>query len=83
MPNDLEERYSGFNFGSTYKQAHFIALANISKLLPQSDREQYLNELDTFMNENELYALGIMQPPFLKFTPTRRDFGSRREHKRR
>lgn len=80
IPNDLKRRYSDFDFGLTYKQAHFIALANISRLLPQSEREQYLNELDTFMNENELYALGIMQPPFLKFTPPRKDYGLRREH---
>lgn len=72
IPNDLEKRYSNYDFGVTYKQAHFIALATISKLLPQSERGQYLDELETFMNENELYALGIMQPPFLKFTPPER-----------
>lgn len=67
IPNDLKRRYTDYDFKQTHKQAHFIALAVISKLLPQSERSTYLDALDTVMEQNKLYALGIMEPPFLEF----------------
>lgn len=67
---DLDRRYKHFELRTTYKQAHFVALASLSKLLPEVYREQYLEQLDSFFELRPLLALGIIQPPFLKFTPT-------------
>ena len=67
--NDLDRRYKHFELRTTYKQAHFVALASLSKLLPKVDRERYLEQLDAFFELRPLLTLGIIQPPFLKFTP--------------
>ncbi|KIH74479.1 Abi family protein [Corynebacterium glutamicum] len=66
---DLDRRYKHFELRTTYKQAHFVALASLSKLLPTDCREKYLEQLDLFLELRPLLALGIIQPPFLKFTP--------------
>lgn len=66
---DLDRRYKRFEMRTKNKQAHFIALASLSKLLPEASRETYLAQLDAFMESHQLLALGIIQPPFLQFTP--------------
>lgn len=69
LSNVLERRYPNDNLKSAFKQAHFIALASISSLLPPSERVQYLDALDGFLERNPLYAIGIKRPVFAEFTP--------------
>lgn len=69
ISRELERRYAGDKFRTTNKQAHFIALAGISQLLPFDERELYLNELDTELKKSELFELGIKAPPFFQFLP--------------
>lgn len=68
ISNELNDQYSKFELKDRFKEAHFIALLNISRLLPESERSRYLGELDTFIERNKLFALGIVQPPILEFT---------------
>ena len=67
LGNVLERRYPDDQLKTTFKQAHFIALASISKLLPEPEREIYLDGLDEFMEKNPLYTMGIKTPVFAKF----------------
>ena len=69
LSNVLERRYPNDNLKSAFKQAQFIALASISSLLPPSERVQYLDALDGFLERNPLYTIGIKRPVFAKFTP--------------
>lgn len=68
----LRRRYQGEGFKDQNREAHFIALINISQLLPRAERTRYLDSLDSFMQNNELYRMGIMESPFSKTNPNRR-----------
>lgn len=66
---ELDRRYPTGGFKTTNKQAHFIALASISRLLPAAERETYLDALDKFLDERPLFKMGIVSPPFAQFRP--------------
>lgn len=66
---ELDRRYPTGGFKTTNKQAHFIALASISRLLPAAERETYLDGLDKFLDERPLFKIGIVSPPFAQFRP--------------
>lgn len=63
IPNDLSRRYRDYGFKNKNKEAQFIALAVISKFLPNAQRETYLTSLEEVVQRNQLFSLGIMRPP--------------------
>lgn len=67
--NELDRRYPRGGFKTTNKQAHFIALASISQLLPVAERKIYLDALDKFLDHRPMFKVGIVSPPFAQYKP--------------
>lgn len=64
LPKDLNRKYREYNFKSKNNQAQFIGLLTISRFLPAADRDTYRDGLEDIVQRDDLFALGIMRPPF-------------------
>ncbi|APT93804.1 hypothetical protein CPHO_11215 [Corynebacterium phocae] len=64
MPKDLQRRYREGEFKNQNKQAQFVVLVVLSRLLPGDLRAIYLQELEEFLEQRPLLKLGIMTSPF-------------------
>lgn len=64
LAKDLERRYKDCGFKNRNKQAQFISIAMLSKFLPSYQRSDFLTLLDEFLNQNQLFKLGIVTSPF-------------------
>ena len=64
LAKELERRYKDQGFKDRNKQAQFISIVMMSKFLPSYQRNDFLNLLDDFLDQNELFKLGIVTSPF-------------------
>lgn len=64
LPNEFERKYRHLELKRKNKEAQFIILVVLSKLLPKQDRNRYLMELEAFLAEAPLFAVGIETSPF-------------------
>ncbi|MDO4762106.1 MAG: Abi family protein [Corynebacterium sp.] len=64
MPKDLEKKYRDGQYKNKNKQAQFVVLAVLSKILPKHERQVYLEELDKALDQHATFKLGIVSAPF-------------------